>query len=158
MPSFLTSYGVIYGSAIVPAANAIHDKNPHWLKYFIAFALTNSFLKLGTVKFVLAYTPFSTHIVLAFYLYMQQRKWGGAEILYFLLVNELVGFGVISSGEGTGGKARSFSQNMSITGRVKRCMSGTKKIETEDTTKIIIKEEKKEFSSSENENNRKKTQ
>ena len=84
---------------------------------------TITFFSRSLAQFFLDWTPFSTHMVLILFLFLQQRKWGGADLLYFLVVNELLGFGVIEGGV----KNRTFSDRMSISGRVKRAMSGAKK-------------------------------
>ncbi|GMI51434.1 hypothetical protein ScalyP_jg6778 [Parmales sp. scaly parma] len=144
MPSFITSYGVLYASAVVPSANSLRENkndSEHWLRYWVSFAILQSVLEAPAVAFLLGWTPFSTHAVLVLYIYMQQRKWGGAEVVYFFIINELVG---MFGGEVVGvGRERVYSARWGVSGRVKRAFTTPRVVDKKGGEKVLVKEDLK---------------
>ena len=144
MPSFITSYGVLYASAVVPSANSLRENkndSEHWLRYWVSFAILQSVLEAPAVAFLLGWTPFSTHAVLVLYIYMQQRKWGGADVVYFFIINELVG---MFGGEVVGvGRERVYSARWGVSGRVKRAFTTPRVVDKKGGEKVLVKEDLK---------------
>ena len=73
MPSYFTSYGVIWSSLLVPAANSARankgrdaEGRDRWLKYWCVYAVLAGVLEF--LSGILSWVPFSTHAVLLLYI------------------------------------------------------------------------------------------
>ncbi|GMI15409.1 hypothetical protein TrVE_jg5279 [Triparma verrucosa] len=110
MPSYFTSFGVIWSSLLVPAANSARgnanfeaevegaeESQTRWLKYWCVYATTSG--ALHYLNPILAWVPFSTHGVLVLFMAMSLPGLGVCEFLFQIIVNEAVGWGILS-GEG----------------------------------------------------------
>jgi len=133
-PTFLTSYGLLYARFIVPAGGGAISggTDTHWLKYWVAQCVSSAALSTPIVAMLLRIMPLSTHALLVFYIYLQQRVWGGGVLAWEIMINEMIGLGFFKGGGGR--RNRIFSERISITSGIKKVISarGLKKLEEDE--------------------------
>lgn len=125
MPSYFTSYGVIWSSLLVPAANSARANKAgegvgrdRWLKYWCVYAVLACVLEL--FGGVLRWVPFSTHGVLLLSIGVSLPGLGLCEALFQFVVNEAVGLGLVTSaGFGEAGDVFVVRVIRGLTGRAK---------------------------------------
>mmetsp|Transcript_716 Transcript_716/g.1150 ORF Transcript_716/g.1150 Transcript_716/m.1150 type:complete len:640 (-) Transcript_716:419-2338(-) len=123
MPSMFTAYGCVYVGGFVSTANSakcddaivksdkkaafISDDDPkllqlrmlrvRWLRYWCVYV--NVLFLLARAGSILAWIPLSTHATLVLLVWLQLPAFGGAPLLYDILVTEMSGFGIIEPDE-----------------------------------------------------------
>lgn len=142
MPSMFTAYGCVYVGGFVSTANSakcdeaivksdkkaafLSDDDPkllqlfmlrvRWLRYWCVYV--NVLFLLARADSILAWIPLSTHATLVFLVWLQLPAFGGAPLLYDILVTELAGFGIIEPDE-------SFDADRTLTMRLLTHMSSS---------------------------------
>eukprot|EP00814_Leptocylindrus_danicus_P007163 CAMPEP_0116048512 /NCGR_PEP_ID=MMETSP0321-20121206/29615_1 /TAXON_ID=163516 /ORGANISM="Leptocylindrus danicus var. danicus, Strain B650" /LENGTH=453 /DNA_ID=CAMNT_0003530765 /DNA_START=635 /DNA_END=1996 /DNA_ORIENTATION=- len=140
MPSMFTAYGCVYVGGFVSTANSakcddaivkndkkaafISDDDPkllqlrmlrvRWLRYWCVYV--NVLFLLARADSILAWIPLSTHATLILLVWLQLPAFGGAPLLYDILVTEMSGFGIIEPDE-------SFDAEKTLTMRLLNRMS-----------------------------------